>query len=963
MTTDKMTTDKMTTDKMTAANMTPERWQQVEEIFLNAIDRPTEQREVFLTQVCDGDDELRAEITSLLANEAEETFFESAVADGAKTFSRAAVEEIVGQRIGVYRITALVGQGGMGAVYAAVRDDDQFNQQVAIKVIKRGMDSGLVLRRFWRERQILASLNHQNIARLLDGGTTPDGRPYFVMEFIAGQPISDYCDARELSIPDRLKLFRQVCAAVQFAHQNLVVHRDIKPANILVTEDGTPKLLDFGIAKLLASNTGQAATLTQTGMRMMTPDYASPEQVRGGAITTASDIYSLGTVLYELLTGRRAHQFKTYSPVEIQETVCLSEAEKPSDAVGRTTGAPLRWRKQLMGDLDNIVLMALRKEAQRRYASVEQFSEDIRRHLEGLPVAARKDTVGYRAGKFVRRNKLGIAAAALIVLSLMGGMAASIYQARRAERRFQQVRNLANTFLFDIHDEIKKLPGSTAVRAQVVNTALEYLDNLGKEAGDDPGLQMDLAQAYERVAAVLGSSSEQNLGRGAEARASLQKALALYQGLIARNPSDQRLLEESGGLNLRIGDHYNNEGNFAAMEQSYRAAMRLVEKMNAAKMEVNPWLESPAHIRMAELERRAGDMTAAINSQQRSFDITAGWAARHPGDSAQSLTITNYSRRGGTLFRLVGDLEGALEAYRQALRLSQELAASEPENRAYQRALISRHNDIARVMGDPDEPNLGMADEALAHYRQALAIAEKEAAVDPNDAQARDSMGRASLWVAMMLRDSDPAAAAAAYRKSLSVFEALSKSAPESLTLRDIQALAQRGLGYAVWRSGQPHEALDWLRKAIELQRANFALDATRTVYHREMRRTHAVTGDIMLSLGNTGGALENYSQAMAINEKLLANNPADPGLQLGQAYCYESFGRFHSTLAADRRLPRQQRITAAREAIEWRRRSLQIWDEWLTQGLAPAYAARRREQAARDLAQCDAALAKLGAR
>jgi len=288
------------------------------------------------------------------------------------------------------------------------------------------------------------------------------------MEFIVGQRINDYCDVHQLSIPDRLKLFRQVCAAVQLAHQNLVVHRDLKPGNILVDQEGVPKLLDFGIAKLLSSDTGQAATRTQTGMRMMTPDYASPEQVRGGAITTASDVYSLGTVLYELLTGRRAHQFKTYSPVEIEETVCLTEAEKTSEAAARADGAPLHWRKQLTGDLDNIVLMALRKGPDRRYQSVEQFSEDIRRHLEGLPVAARKDTVGYRAGKFARRNKLGITAAALIVLSLMGGMAASLYQARRAERRFQQVRNLANTFLFDIHDDIKKLPGSTAARARVV---------------------------------------------------------------------------------------------------------------------------------------------------------------------------------------------------------------------------------------------------------------------------------------------------------------------------------------------------------------------------------------------------------------------------------------------------------------------------------------------------------------
>jgi serine/threonine protein kinase len=942
---------------MTPDKMTPERWQKVEEAFETAIELPSAEREAFLTRVCNGDAELRAEIASLLANEVEETFFQSAVAGGAKTFARAAAEEFVGQRIGVYRITGMIGQGGMGAVYSAVRDDDQFNQQVAIKIIKRGMDSGFVLQRFRRERQILASLNHPNIAHLLDGGTTTDGRPYFVMEFIAGQPINEYCDNHQLSVADRLKLFRQVCAAVQYAHQNLIVHRDLKPGNILVTEDGTPKLLDFGIAKLLAADTGQAVTRTVTGLRLMTPDYASPEQVRGGTITTASDIYSLGTVLYELLTGRRAHQFKTYSPVEIEETVCSVEAEKPSEAA-----APAPWRRQLAGDLDNIVLTALRKEPERRYQSVEQFSEDIRRHLEGLPVAARKDTLGYRASKFARRNKLAIAAVALVLLSLLGGVIVANRQARRAERRFQQVRNLANTFLFDIHDEIKKLPGSTQTRARVVGTALEYLDNLAREAADDPALIMDLAQAYDRVGRVLGDPSEENLGRGAAARASFQKALSLYDKLIEREPSNQGLLELSGLLNIRIGDLRSNEGNFAGMEQSYRAAMLVVERMKAARMEVDPSLESMAHHRMGEIARRAGDMQSAINSQRRGFEIVANWVARQPSGSDQSLMSSNYSRLGGMLFYLAGDLEGALEAFGQALRLSEEQAARSPANVRYRRVLIARHNDVARVMGDPDEPNLGRANEALAHYRQALAIAEKEAATDPDDTQAHESVGRASLWVAMMLRDSDPAAASASYRKALAVYEALSKSASENLSFRDYLALSQRGLGYSVWRLGRPHEGLEWLRKAIELQQANFALDPTRTI-NREMRRTHALTGDILLGLGDAGGALEIYRQALAVNEKFLANNPTDPGLRLGQVYCYESFARLHSTLAADRRLPRQQRVAAAREAFHWRQRGLQSWDQWLAQGLAQPYAARRREEAARDLAHCEAALARLEAR
>jgi serine/threonine protein kinase len=316
--------------------------------------------------------------------------------------------------IGPYRILRKLGEGGMGAVYLAERDDAQYKKQVAVKLVKRGMASSLIVRRFRNERQILAALDHPNIGRLLDGGSTEDGLPYFVMEYIEGKPINEYADAQNLSTAARLKLFRKVCAAVHYAHQKLVVHRDIKPSNILVTAEGEPKLLDFGIAKLLDADT--AAGLIDTGataVGMMTPDYASPEQVRGLAVTIATDIYSLGVVLYQLLTGRRPYQIKSLSPQDILQAICEQEPLRPSTAVtraqqtagteggsptgrqtrgeGRTrTFNPDKLRRRLRGDLDNIVLMAMRKEPERRYASVEQFSSDIERHLDGLPVIARR---------------------------------------------------------------------------------------------------------------------------------------------------------------------------------------------------------------------------------------------------------------------------------------------------------------------------------------------------------------------------------------------------------------------------------------------------------------------------------------------------------------------------------------------------------------------------------------------
>lgn len=351
--------------------------------------------------------------------------------------------------IGSYQIVRRMGQGGMGSVYLGIRADKEYRKHVAIKIIRKGMDSDEIVSRFRRERQILAALDHPNIAKLLDGGTTGEGVPYFVMEYIQGTPLTDYCDSHKLVTKERLQLFRTVCSAVQFAHQNLIVHRDLKPGNILVTADGIPKLLDFGIAKLLNPDVFQEdLPPTATEIRIMTPEYASPEQVKGEPITTASDIYSLGVILYELLAGRRPYAFKNRDHLAIYRIVCEQEPEKPSTSAARKVdpdtnrlsalraSTPEKLRKQLSGDLDNIILMALRKEPQRRYASAEALSEDIRRYMEGHPIQARKATWSYRTSKYFQRHKTGVAAAALVFLSLAAvAFTATLQSIRIAEQR------------------------------------------------------------------------------------------------------------------------------------------------------------------------------------------------------------------------------------------------------------------------------------------------------------------------------------------------------------------------------------------------------------------------------------------------------------------------------------------------------------------------------------------------
>ena len=430
----------------------PEKWEQVKELFALALEQEPAERSRFLHQACAGDDCLRVEVESLLSSfDGADTFLEDCpAADLLTKQSRA----IAGKKIGAYRIVREIGRGGMAVVYLGERDDQSYRKQVAIKMVKPGIDTEQILQRFRNERQTLAALDHSNIVKLLDGGSMEDGLPYLVMEYVEGLPIDQYCDLHTLSIDERLPLFRQVCSAVQYAHENLVIHRDLKPGNILIAKGGVPRLLDFGIAKLLNPGLTQVPLATRTGWRPMTPEYASPEQIRGRAITTAADVYSLGVLLFELLTGHRPYRAAVgQSFLEMERLVCETEPEKPSVVVSRmgektsADGAaptvvtpelvstqrglrPPELRRRLRGDLDTIVMKAIRKEPERRYSSVEEFSQDIERYLAGMPVLARKSTIAYRGGRFLRRHKESLATALtlLILVATLVGTSHFLFQ-------------------------------------------------------------------------------------------------------------------------------------------------------------------------------------------------------------------------------------------------------------------------------------------------------------------------------------------------------------------------------------------------------------------------------------------------------------------------------------------------------------------------------------------------------
>ena len=502
--------------------MTPARWVQLKEIFHTAMELQPVERRAFLLERCGGDAEMLRELERLMEShdEAGDFIEQPALAPASEILPTDASSVWAGQKIGQYRVEREIGRGGMGLVLLGVRDDDQFKKSVAIKILRRGMDTEDILRRFRNERQILASLEHPNIARLFDGGMTEDGLPYFVMEYIEGEPLDKYADEQMLSIKQRLELFRKVCAAVQYAHQNLVVHRDLKPSNIIITSQGEPKLLDFGIAKVLNPDlSAREPEWTRTEMRVLTPDYASPEQVRGEKLTTRSDIYSLGVVLYELLTGHRPYHATETAPHELARVICEQEPTKPSVAVetvevvkrgdGDSTRLPSitpesvshardtqpdKLRHLLSGDLDNIVLMALRKEAQRRYESAEQLSTDIQRHLDGLPVIARKDTFAYRASKFIGRNKVGVTAAAMIVLAVLVGLMVSIQQTRAARReraKAEAVSNFLQTMLLASSPEsVFRLRKNDPTVRDILDDASKRLD--AGDLSDQPEVKAEL---------------------------------------------------------------------------------------------------------------------------------------------------------------------------------------------------------------------------------------------------------------------------------------------------------------------------------------------------------------------------------------------------------------------------------------------------------------------------------------
>jgi serine/threonine protein kinase len=734
--------------------LTPESWRRVRQILEQALEVAPEQRSVYLEEACAGNQTLRREVEALIAADQQAgTGFLAGSAVEASTILAAAEElaSLAGTRIGPYQVVEEIGHGGMGTVYRAVRADDQYRKEVAIKVVRGGLGDEFRLHRFLSERQILANLDHANIARLLDGGATEDGRPYVVMEYVEGLPIDEYCDQGKLPVPERLKLFRTVCSAVAYAHQRLVIHRDIKPVNILVTKDGDPKLLDFGIAKILdPEDTGVDQTVTV--MRLMTPEYASPEQVRGEPITTASDVYSLGVVLYGLLTGRRPYGPASHVPRDIVQAVIETEPEKPSASVTRaetvTSQAvsetrdeiPEKLQRRLRGDLDNIVLKSLRKEPERRYASVEQFSEDIRRHLEGLPVIARPDTFFYRSGKFVKRHKASVAAAITVLLTLIVGLVITVHETyiaraerAKAEQRFNDVRKLANSLLFEVHDAIQTLPGATPARKLIVDRALQYLDALAKEAKGDLSLQRELGAAYEKVGDVQGGFRSSNLGDVPGSIASYRKSLAIRQAVVMADPENVAAERELITSHGKLSDALMGTGDTAGSLDQLHQLLPIAERLSAADPKN---LADRRNLAGAYLDygwKRADPVNwkTGVEDCRKAAAMLESLTAAEPGDKRTRRVLALAYERIGDLLSSYGQQHAeSLAMHQKALAIEDDLLKQDPENTTLRRLKAWETVDIGDELLAQDDVSGG-----LSKYREGLNTLQALSLADPKNVQ------------------------------------------------------------------------------------------------------------------------------------------------------------------------------------------------------------------------------------
>ena len=887
-------------------------WKKVNEVLGKALELESVEREDYLKNA-NINENILEEVKMLLSfEEAAESSMNFSAIEFSKGFIDYEEENpLIGQNIGEYIIEKELGYGGMGAVYLANRADGKFEQRVALKLLKREMNTAALRRRFQIEREILATLEHPNIARLLNAGMTEDKIPYIAMEYVEGLPIDDYCNKHELDLTQRLNLFRKVCSAVDFAHRNLVVHRDLKPSNILVAEDGTPKLLDFGISKILTEDIGQVNIATVTKMGVMTPSYASPEQLQKKSVTTATDIYSLGIILYELLSGHRPFEdkeadlkeiysavlekepplpsvfIKTYSAklkkITKAETAVLqfdnNESKNVTKSVHELTDSLLTLHtgpikpnikpQLLQGDLDNIILKALKKKPEKRYSSAENFADDIKRHQNGKPVSARPDTFSYLTGKFIKRNSLAVGAAGLILLAIIGGVFATLWQARatqaeraKAENRFKDVRKLANSLLFEIAPTIEKVPGTTEARELLVKRSLEYLDSLAEESGDDVELQKELATAYEKVGSVQGSAFNTNVGDVGGSLISYEKARKIRKDVLAKNPNDLNAKKELANNCELIGDIHFQGGENEKILEFYNEALALRKEI---------------------LDQNPNDFDARINYAKILDDV--------------GLTIfyqENY--------------EKAIEFYLQAQEILKKLNQEKPDDKNIARGYYTTIQNI----GEAQEWN-NQIEEAEVNLLKAVEMFEQLAEKNKDDQRLQRPLFISYYKIGEHFDDKKD------YKKSIKYYsdalelaqQAAKKDEKDVRGQRDV-ALMGKNLAQALGYDGRSRESLEKLQSVLEVMEEIKKNDPQNTEAIYDVATVHSSICDVYLDLKDFSSAMNSCEIGKKIFNDSIEKNPGYFRGIRALALTHKSIGRAFEGLSE-----RGNRQTNLRKALD----------------------------------------------
>jgi serine/threonine protein kinase len=827
--------------------------------------------------------------------------------------------------IGRYRLVQKIGEGGMGEVWLA-EQKEPVRRRVALKLVKQGINSREIIARFESERQTLALMDHPNIAKVFDAGTTPQGSPYFVMEYVAGVPITEYCDTHRLSTRERLMLFVRVCEGVQHAHQKAIIHRDLKPSNILVIEvDGrpAPKIIDFGVAKALTQKLTAETMFTRVGVLVGTPEYMSPEQARssGEDIDTRTDIYALGIIFYELLAGappielrnvvleELLHRLREEEPPKPSTRIRMQDAATSTDVSRKRQTDPRSLVRLIRGDLDSIALKAVEKDRSRRYSSAEQFAEDILRHLEGRPVIARPPTLVYRSAKYIRRHRWGVAAVSAVGLSLVGGVIAEQREARLAAERFELVRGLAHKLIFDIHNEVAKLPGSTKPREVLVSAALDYLDKLSNTAGDDPSLLADMSQGYVQVARAQGFPAEPNLGRTKDAMASMQKAILLCERAARLDKGRRSTLAD---IYLRMATLSSLTGAAGADEYT-RKGLDLAEALNR---------ESPGDKRVLTLlavsNATLGDRLEYDNSAAAlaAYDKCRAYQTeliKLEPTTENRIRLVRANVRVGSAASKLSELGVAAEALGHAESQMLQLLSEEPKNPAFQRQMALTYQSLSFLNENPEFPNLGNSRNAIDYARKYVADQQAQADTNPDDANGGFSLSMALLCQSRALRKADPREALGSAGRALNLIEkSLSRSPGNTLVIsRRARVLMQ--LGRAHLAVGDRQAARETAAMALQQQRQ---VTASSKDSDEQRLLLWALIGaaEALDAAGEGEAASRNLLEAGHLAETLLQRTPVQLPLAIPSSNVF-------SLIAA--RAFKEHDVTTSRQ---WLERNARLW-------------------------------------